>query len=115
MPMTILKKVGVGIVGPITEIANAIVEEAKWPEKWKHAEIKPIWKKKGDRGDPKFYRPIALLPAIARLIERVIAQQIKMHIKENNILPGYQHGFRAKHSPVSAVTQLISQIQGGKK
>lgn len=110
IPMTVLKKVGKGISKEIMEITNAILEEAKWPDQWKPGEIKPLWKKKGSKGDPKFYRPVTLLPAISRIVERIIAQQLKQHLKDNGILPNFQHGFRAGHSPETAITQLITQI-----
>ena len=110
IPMSVLKRVGPMIIDEIVDLTNKIIEECKWPEQWKFAEIKPIWKKKGNRKNPKFYRPVALLPAIARLVERILAQQIKKHLKEKGVLPKFQHGFRAEHSPESAITELITQI-----
>jgi len=110
VPMTVLKRIGHHVAEEIAEMANAIIKEARWPEEWKCAEVKPLWKKKGNKGEPKYYRPVALLPAIARLVERIIAQELKGYLKDQGILPKFQHGFRAKHSPETAITQLISQI-----
>ena len=50
------------------------------------------------------------MPAIARWVERTLAEQIKAHLKANKILPRFQHGFRAKHSTQTAITQLIEII-----
>ncbi len=74
------------------------------------SEIKPIWKRKGNKADPKYYRPVALLPAISRLVERILAEQLKNHIRDHGILPKSQHGFRPKHSPESAIVELIDEI-----
>jgi ribonuclease HI len=110
VPMSILKKVGPQVAAVIADIANAIIKEERWPDQWKKAEIRPIWKRKGSRSDPKYYRPIALLPAIARLVERIVAEQIKSHLNTNAVLPRHQHGFRARHSPVTAITELVDLI-----
>jgi hypothetical protein len=110
VPMSILKKVGPHLASEIAEIVNACVREQKWPEQWKRAEIVPIWKRKGNQREPKFYRPVSMLPAIARLVERTLAEQLKEHIKANGILPKTQHGFRALHSTETALIQLVDTI-----
>eukprot|EP00666_Eupelagonemidae_sp_cell4sb_P002548 gene2548-biopygen33462 len=110
IPMSVLKKIVPNIASEIASIANASIAERRWPEQWKKAEVVPIWKKKGDRKDPLFYRPISMLPAIARLIERMLAEQIKDHIRKHSILPDFQHGFRAGHSTETALVQLIDEI-----
>ena len=110
VPMHILKKVGPEIAEELAALVNACIRNRSWPQQWKMAEIIAIWKKKGDRQDPLSYRPISMLPAIARLVERVLAEQLKGHIRANSILPDFQHGFRAGHSTATAVIQLVDQI-----
>eukprot|EP00666_Eupelagonemidae_sp_cell4sb_P017982 gene17982-biopygen3469 len=51
-----------------------------------------------------------MLPAIARLVERIIAEQLKEHIRRNSILPKIQRGFRAGHSTESALIQLVDSV-----
>eukprot|EP00662_Eupelagonemidae_sp_cell21_P021783 gene21783-biopygen31837 len=110
VPMNVLKKVGPKISQEIAQLANACIRERQWPEQWKKAEIVCIWKNKGNKKEPKFYRPISMLPAVARLVERLLAEQLKDHIKMNNILPEFQHGFRAKHNTETALIQLVDYI-----
>eukprot|EP00665_Eupelagonemidae_sp_cell47_P004260 gene4260-1042_t len=110
IPMDVLKRAGPGIADEIALLVNCCIKERRWPEEWKLAEVVPIWKKKGNRKEPKFYRPVSMLPAIARLVERVLAEQLKEHIRKNNVLPQFQHGFRAKHSTETALVQLIDII-----
>lgn len=54
-----------------------------------------------------------MLPAIARLVERMLAKQLKEHISRNGSIPDFQHGFRARHSTETALIQLIDQIATG--
>ncbi len=44
------------------------------------------------------------------MVERVLAEQLKIHIKQHRVLPKSQHGFRPKHSPESAIIELIDEI-----
>lgn len=54
--------------------------------------------------------PISLLPAIARLVERILAEELKTHVNLNDVLPLLQFGFRQFHSCETALTELFSQI-----
>eukprot|EP00660_Eupelagonema_oceanica_P019375 gene19375-biopygen33845 len=108
VPMSVLKRLGDGIAPYITVLANAIIAAHWWPPAWKQAEVHPLWKKKGSKNDPATYRPISLLPAVARIVERLIAKQLKAHVQR--MLPAFQHGFRPKHSCLTALAQLIDHV-----
>eukprot|EP00660_Eupelagonema_oceanica_P019559 gene19559-biopygen27315 len=105
VPMSVLKRLGDDIASYVAVLSNAIIARQWWPPEWKQAEVHPLWKKKGSKNDPTTYRPISLLPAVARLVERLVAQQLKAHV--TGLLPAFQHGFRPKHSCQTALMQLI--------
>ena len=65
-------------------------------------------KKKGSKSDPKMSRPISILPAISRLVERLIERQIREHL--DPLLPDEQHGFRSGHGTTTALSQIISVV-----
>ena len=77
------------------------------PSDWKHANVCPVYKK-GDKHDPKNYRPIFLTCIRCKLCEHIIASSLMKHLEESNILYDLQHGFRSSRS---CETQLISFIQ----
>eukprot|EP00660_Eupelagonema_oceanica_P019401 gene19401-biopygen18741 len=105
IPMSVLKRLGDDIAPYVVVLSNAIIAGNWWPPEWKQAEVHPLWKKKGSKNDPTTYRPISLLPAVARLVERLVAQQLRAHVR--GLLPTFQHGFRAKHSCQTALLRLI--------
>ena len=92
--MEILRELREEVAGGIAELVNRVVEEGRWPEEWKRAEVRPAWKKKGNKRETRYYRPISLLPAVSRVVERVLAQQLMAHLEKTNALPRFQHGFR---------------------
>ena len=78
-------------------VINEFIHENKFPESCKLANIIPI-PKKGPETDPTNYRPIAVTCALAKIIERLLLNQINSYLSENEILCPTQFGFRAKFS-----------------
>ena len=80
-----------------------------FPDKLKIAKVIPIFKK----GDPSLfenYRPISLLPAISKVLEKIIALQLSSYFEKNKLLFDNQYGFRPKHSTEHAALELIDRI-----
>ena len=80
-----------------------------FPDKLKIAKVIPIFKK----GDPSLfenYRPISLLPAISKVLEKIIALQLSSYFETNKLLFDNQYGFRPKHSTEHAALELIDRI-----
>ena len=51
----------------------------------------------------KYYRPISVISAIAKVFERVVDNQLSSYLTENNILSKCQSGFRSFHSTVTTL------------
>ena len=67
--------------------------------------------KKGDVNSLNNYRPISLLPAISKIFERIIYDQLYAYFDNNNILSEEQYGFRTKHSTELAAVKLVDYIK----
>ena len=59
--------------------------------------------------DVNNYRPISLLPAISKIIEKVIYNQTYNYFDQNKILYAHQYGFRKQHSTELAVLELVDR------
>jgi hypothetical protein len=57
-------------------IFNAALRLGYFPTQWKHAKVLAIPKPKKQQNDPGSYRPISLLPALSKLLERAVATRI---------------------------------------
>ena len=108
-----LEREGPLMAGWIAELTNAVMATAEWPARWKRAVVVPVWKRKGARADPDTYRPIALLTAVSRLVERLIAVQIRGRMQEVQVLPRSQFGFRPAHDTTGAMATLVRRIAAG--
>ena len=64
--------------------------------------------KEGDRTDPSNYRPISILPAAGKILERVAHNQLYAYCQRLDIFTPCQSGFRKAHSTTTIVCQVLS-------
>ena len=105
----VLKKTAAEISPMLTHIFKKSLETGTVPSQWKHAYISPIFKK-GQKSDPKNYRPISLTSVICKSMEHIIVSQVMKHLEDRNILTDRQFGFRSKHSCESQLYVTINDI-----
>ena len=98
----ILKTAAPTIVLSLTHIFNHAIVTDCFPHEWKAARLLPLHKK-GPRDLPENYRPISILPAISKVMERIMYDQIYEYLDENSILSENQFGFRKSYSTASAL------------
>ena len=63
-----LQEVGAVIVGPLTALYNDSLVKGTIPSAWKQSHISPVHKG-GAVEDPSNYRPIAVVPVVAKVLE----------------------------------------------
>ena len=78
---------------------NTSIETSIFPESWKLARVTPIFKD-GDRTDKSNYRPISVLPVLARLFKKLVANQLCQHAIYNGLLSPAQSAYRHFHYTV---------------
>jgi len=57
------------------------------------------------------YRPISIIPAFAKLLERLVYNRIMSFLYENKILSEAQNGFRKDKSIDTVIQSFIGRIQ----
>ena len=97
------------LLKPITLIINQMINTGVFPDKLKIAKINPIYKK-DDETLFTNYRPISLLPAISKIFEKVLFQQIYEYFQEKKLFYSSQYGFRTGHSTELAAMELIDIV-----
>ena len=92
-----------------SKIVNASLKSGYFPSRWKKARIKPIPK----ISEPMLatdFRPISLLIAFSKIIEKVVAKQMKDYLIKYNILDKFQSAYREGHSTTTALIDITDNI-----
>ena len=111
LPTLILIRCGNTFAPVLAELTNMILISGEFPDSMKRAYIKPLLKKSGlDRNILKNYRPVSNLSFISKIVERVVAAQIKQYITDNNLYPEFQSAYRSGHSTESALLRVHNDI-----
>ena len=105
----LLKYLAPGLRQPLTFIINQSLLTGIFPEKLKIAKVLPLFKK-NDCMIMDNYRPISLLPAISKVFEKVVYNQLYTYFTSNNLLYKGQYGFREDHSTEMANIELVDRI-----
>ena len=90
---------------------EASLRTAVIPQAWRQAKILPFRKPgKADYTVASAYRPISLLPTLAKALESVIAERLSYLAEAHALLPKNQFGARKRRSTVQALTILQEKI-----
>ena len=98
----VLKIAAPVISDSLTYIFNQAVTLCTFSNGWKIARVIPLFKN-GQRNLPGNYRPISILPALSKVMERILYTQLNEYLSVNNLLSEHQFGFRKYHSTASAL------------
>ena len=80
------------------------------PSDFKTARVVPVYKS-GAHDNFDNYRPISVLPAISKILEKCVHSQLIEHLEKNNLLSQNQFGFCKYRSTELAVVWFTDQIR----
>ena len=104
IPCMLLKEAADIVSHSLTVLFNLSMSKGIFPHEWKLARVTPIFKK-GTKSDPGNYRPISVIPVVAKIFERLVHNQLYGYLLEHNILSNCQSGFRTRHSTETALLE----------
>lgn len=95
------------IANSLCSIFNRSINSGVFPDEWKCCKVIPLFKQ-GARSDLNNYRPISIIPVVAKVFERIIYDQIYDYLTKNGLLSDQQSGFRSLHSTVTALLEVTN-------
>ena len=107
--MAMLKEIMPCIIIPVTYLFNLSFKTGFIPQEYKCAKVIPIYKS-GEMSKFDNYRPISILPAFSKLLEKIAAVQMVRFLEKYEILYSLQFGFRPKHDTTQPLLQLVHKV-----
>lgn len=89
----------------LTHLYNSILTTSCFPKRWLHAKIIPLPKSQNE------YRPIAILPFLSKVLEKLMYSQMFAYLNKFDYLSKFQSGFRPKHSCITALIDVTEDLR----
>lgn len=106
---TLIKHVKAEIIIPLTHIYNLSLSSGIFPDVWKVASVSPVHKS-GPKDNIENYRPISLLSAFSKILEKIVNKRLTDFLESRNLTSSRQFGFRKGRSTEDAVSLLTSVV-----
>ncbi len=112
IPTHLLQAISSSVIPALTHIINTSLHTGTFPTAFKQARVSPLLKKPDlNPALLENYRPVSLLPFIAKSLERVVFNQLSLFLAQNNILDNNQSGFRSGHSTETALLSVTEALR----
>ena len=105
----LVKEIIQPIARPLTHIFNLSLSTGVVRDIFKLAKVIPIFKT-GDKCNPNNYRPISLLPAFSKILEKIVHKRLLKFLCKHNIIYPQQYGFLKGRSTEQAMADIILMI-----
>lgn len=109
VPMHVMKQVAPSISPILVHLFNSSFRFGIFPDDFKLAKVVPIIKS-GDRKLASNYRPISVLSAFSKILEKLTYNRLTEFLDTLNIITDSQYGFRRKHSTETTLLKLTTKI-----
>ena len=99
------------LAAPITHLMNCSLKEGICPDGSKLSRVIPVYKLKGQKNLYTNYRPISLIPALSKVMEKLIYDKLADFLIRYNILFKSQYGFRRMHCTSHAIMDFLKTTE----
>ncbi len=112
IPSHLLQAISPTLLPALTHIINTYLLTGIFPTAFKQARVTPLLKKPTlNTSLIEKYRPVSLLPFIAKTLKQVVFNQVSLFLSQNNKLDTKQSGFRSGHLTETALLSVTEALQ----
>ena len=109
-----IKDGGPSLLIPLCHLINTSLQTGRVPMKWKLSCLSPRLKsREADRMSVSSYRPIAILPSISKLVEKVAQQQLLSFFEETGQINPANHAYRRTLSTTTTLAEISDKLFQG--
>ena len=105
----VLREVAPSISQSLTYIFNLSLHSSTFPQDWKTAVVVPLYKQRGDASAPTNYRPVSLLPAVAKVLDAIQSKRLSSFLLKNKLLTDHQFGFLPGRSTTQQLVYVVDK------
>lgn len=98
------------LVTSLSYLFNMSLKHQRIPQELKKARVTPVYKGKGISDDPSNYRPISVVPHVAKILERCVQAQFLQYLIVHKLISCEQSAFIKYHSTQTAVHKVIDDV-----
>ncbi len=112
IPSHLLQAISPTLLPALTHIINTSLLTGIFPTAFKQARVTPLLKKPTlITSLTDSFRPVSLLPFIAKTLKQVVFNQVSLFLSQNNKLNAKQSGFRSDHSTETALLSVTEALR----
>src|SRR5436190_5492449 len=104
-----IKAISPYAITAITHLMNKSLQTGVFPQSWKTSVVHPVPKKQSPSTVQQL-RPISILPAMSKILEKLVMYQMNIYIQKECLLPKLQSGFRKNHSTCTALVNMFADL-----
>ena len=108
IPAKYLKLSAEYITLPLTHTINCYISSHSFPKAWKNVRVSPI--PKVDAVEADDYRPIAILPCLSKVYERLVLSQLVTYIERLQVYSNNIAGYHKGHCTTTVLMQIRDDI-----
>ena len=102
-----MRELATPLSSPLSDLFNFSLINGKVPLMWKEANVTLIFKK-DDPSIASNYRPISLLSAVAKVLEKIVHKHLFNFVRDHDLLSALQSGFIPGDSTVNQLTDIYN-------
>ena len=106
----LLRMAAPGIATSLTKLFNYSLKTGQISRDWKVAHVTPV-PKKGVKELAENYRPVSVLPIVAKVFEAIVYNQLFVYLQDNFLLHSAQSGFRPLHNTQHVLLRSVDDWQ----
>ncbi len=111
-PSHLLQVISPSLLPALTHIINTSLLTGTFSNAFKQAWVTPLLKKPTlNTSLTDIYRPVSILPFIAKTLELVVFNKLSSFLLKYNLLDANQSGFRREHSTETALLSVTEALR----
>ncbi|XP_048480984.1 uncharacterized protein LOC125489344 [Plutella xylostella] len=110
MSCDLMRLIAPSVCTTLAALYNRCIREGIYPVSLKRVKISPIFKGKGKKEDGNAYRPVAIIPAPAKVLESGISARLTEFLNDADVLTERQYAYRAGRSTTDLTREVVWQV-----